>query len=155
MMSLSDDLESRNPHAPFTSARSVSVKALLATPGLDAQLAKRIEEADHDQSGGLSLQEIINVFQSEQSAERERRMLRKWVHCPCDTSYESACFFHNWCDTTSCTGHRQLTCQLPVLRTLQSMRILSMPVLTSYLLYIGLSSPLRYSSCCCVRLSPA
>lgn len=34
---------------------SVSVKALLATPGLTPSLSKRIEQADQDGSGGLSL----------------------------------------------------------------------------------------------------
>lgn len=57
------------------STASVSVEALLGTPGLAPSILKRIKEADHDSSGGLNLQEIVRVFRSEQDAVAERRTL--------------------------------------------------------------------------------
>lgn len=59
------------------STRSVSVAALLQTPGLTTSLSQRIQQADADGSGGLSLQEIVNVFRSEASAKHEKVLLRK------------------------------------------------------------------------------
>lgn len=56
---------------------SLSVRELLDTPGVDSALAKRIQEADRDGSGGISVQEVLEVFRSEQVAVSERRMMRR------------------------------------------------------------------------------
>lgn len=59
------------------SSTSFSVRELLETPGLEPELAKRIQDADRDGSGGLSIQEVLAVFKSEQAAVSERRWMRR------------------------------------------------------------------------------
>ena len=63
-------------------AGGVSVKALLATPGVPDGLAARIAVADADGSGVLSLAELVSVFRSEENAVKEKRLMRKCVAMP-------------------------------------------------------------------------
>jgi hypothetical protein len=55
----------------------LSVKAVLGARGLTPSLAKRIQDADRDGNGRLSISEIIDVFHSEHDAIAERRLLRR------------------------------------------------------------------------------
>ena len=58
-------------------AGGVSVKALLATPGVSDGLAARVTAADADGSGVLSLAELVSVFRSEENAVKEKRTMRR------------------------------------------------------------------------------
>jgi hypothetical protein len=56
----------------------LSVKAALGARGLTPSLAKRIQDADRDDNGRLSISEIIDVFHSEHDAIAECRLLRRY-----------------------------------------------------------------------------
>jgi hypothetical protein len=53
---------------------TLSVKRLLASKDISASLAKRIVAADVDKNGELSLDEVVQVMQSEQKAVTDRRL---------------------------------------------------------------------------------
>ncbi len=78
VMGTTDDDKTDPPH-DMRGTASVSVKALLASKGLSQSIIQRIKEADKDESGGLSVEEIVKVIRSEHDAVKERQTLRKWV----------------------------------------------------------------------------
>jgi hypothetical protein len=67
-------------------AGGVSVKALLATPGVSDGLAARVAAADADGSGVLSLAELVLVFRSEEDAVKDKRMMRRCDAVPLEAN---------------------------------------------------------------------
>ena len=58
---------------------SLSVKQLLSARGVSAELAKRIQEADVDGNGEISIEELVVVLQSEQKAKQDVKLFRNIV----------------------------------------------------------------------------
>jgi hypothetical protein len=58
---------------------SLSVKRLLAARGVSSELAKRIQEADADGNGEISIEELVVVLQSEQKAKQDVRLFRNII----------------------------------------------------------------------------
>jgi hypothetical protein len=58
---------------------SLSVKQLLAARGVSSELSKRIQEADADGNGEISIEELVVVLQSEQKAKQDVRLFRNIV----------------------------------------------------------------------------
>jgi hypothetical protein len=56
---------------------SVPVDQLLATPGVTPAVAKLIAAADVDNSGSLSLNELVRAFQIGHNMVAEKRLLTK------------------------------------------------------------------------------
>jgi len=62
-----------------TEIAGLPVKQLLATPGLSPTLAKRIQEADADGNGVLTVADVFEVLRNEQRVDSERRLLWRIV----------------------------------------------------------------------------
>lgn len=57
----------------------MKISDLMKQDGISASLVKRIEKADVDQDGTLSVQEIVQLVQSEQQAHADRKLFRDFL----------------------------------------------------------------------------
>jgi hypothetical protein len=60
-----------------SSGVSLPVDALLSAPGVTPTLVQLIRAADADGSGGLSVNELVKIFEKERKLTAEGRLLRK------------------------------------------------------------------------------
>lgn len=58
---------------------ALSVEQLLAVRGVSSKVAKRIQDADVDGNGEISIEELVVILQTEQNATQDVRFLRKII----------------------------------------------------------------------------